>query len=76
MIFIAFLIVDGLFDNDSSLEDIIALGRTHAEAVDLVMDAWRAAAEHYRLDPNSVYPEHVGVVSGAVGDAWVNGERQ
>lgn len=75
MIFIAFLLVDDLFNSESGLEDIIAIGTTHDEAVDLVMDAWHDAADHYRLDPEGVHPEDVAVVVGAVGDAWVNGEK-
>lgn len=83
MIFVAFLIAengDGVGQwvdaSAAGLQEIIAIGTTTDEAVDLVMDAWHAYAEHHHLDPDSAHPEDVAVLSGAVGDAWVNGDKQ
>lgn len=78
MIWVAFLIaavhrLDG--EGVPGLEEIIAVGATRQDAIDLVMDAWHGYAEQHHLDPDSAYPEDVAVLDGAVGNAWINGTR-
>lgn len=71
MIFVAAVISQVM---PADVEDVLAIGGTRQEAVDLVMDAWHDAAQLYRLDPDSVHPEDVAVWAGEVGQSFVNRE--
>lgn len=74
MIFLAWLIVDSA-NEVVGLDEIVALGTTHAEAVDLVRRAWRIHSDTYDLKLPEIDDKVIAVVEGHVGDVWVNGHR-
>lgn len=62
------------FDPTLFLPDFVATGANADEALDRLMDAWRAYADTYHLDPDLVHLEDARMMSGPLGSAFVDGQ--
>lgn len=62
------------FDPTLFLPDFVATGANADEALDRLMDAWRAYADTYHLDPGLVHLEDARMMSGPLGSAFVDGQ--